>query len=801
MAMARALAALWLSVAVAGAPHRMGTIGAADAGSDRVGTISVAIPGAPLWNGSTVVSQFVLDGIGAIGENASFALSDNARFARASWDCGAWGTQGGVIAEKLLSLGSASHLRLVRRWLLNNPQLPSGEVFSTEGGLYHAGNDGKAEANAEFIIGAAAYARHCGDARAAFSGAPHRLVCAVVSGGARFLVSGAGVSDGACSMKPLELQASAPELFATTMNAAYTAHTEGAAMPAAGVALFQCVSLKRSATALLLPLRQYKPMHASSWSATAMLWKSGKLLETWQSVNVSAGADWTELRLRSAPLPAGEYRLELWPCGDGGRSQSVFTSPAWVSSLGAASAAGGSMTFAPGTQIGKAATEMLPSLGQRLSAAMAWQRSLARKGGRGVLVLKEAQWRGVGADDVGASGAMWDLLRAGYLDSYLNVRYLQSIRAMLDLQTAKLTKQVVAEADLHFAKADFVDVFGTNASTSYISWIGCDRVSGNSSDCGGADGARFLKPVGVGFLPSLASAAYLDVRSEGPGAAGDRFAPIRDLARNVSGRFRTNTIPVEEVNVTLWRASSKWKHRDAAGFARRANGSGGDWQIFGSDAAAQDGYGQFGLTEENGGIIAATSGFVFKTGPYPELWTDFKGASGAMAAAALQLQLGAAGTRTPLLADQREYQRSPINNDLVKDLCMEARRLEPRGPETNKADRWGEHWCGYYKSVSWNLPGAGAFAFAFVQGMLHLEIPLAQRAPAVVVRVYGLAVPLDGDEATLAVPAWAAKRWPPELAKAGTEISSLFNVAGALASLSCTVHHAGGMQLRCSLVG
>jgi len=233
-----------------------------------------------------------------------------------------------------------------------------------------------------------------------------------------------------------------------------------------------------------------------------MLWKIGKLLLS-QSVNVSAGSDWTELNLPSA-LPAGDYRMELWPSGDGGRSQSVFTSPAWVSSLGGAGGAGGaggSMTFTPRTPIGGAATAMLASLGQRLSAAMAWQRSLARKGGRGVLVLKEAQWCGVGADDVGASGAMWDLLRAGYLDSYLNVRYLQSIGAMLDLQTAKLTKQAVTEADLTAAKANFVDVFSTNASTSYSSWIGCDRVSGNSSDCDRADGAHFRTQVDIDSFP------------------------------------------------------------------------------------------------------------------------------------------------------------------------------------------------------------------------------------------------------------------------------------------------------------
>ena len=104
-----------------------------------------------------VVSAFVFDEAG-LDHNTSFSLSDNARFARASWDCGGWGTQGAVITQKLLSLGSPQHLRLVRRWLLNTPVLSTGEVFATEGGQFHMGNDGKMEANAEFILSARLYA-------------------------------------------------------------------------------------------------------------------------------------------------------------------------------------------------------------------------------------------------------------------------------------------------------------------------------------------------------------------------------------------------------------------------------------------------------------------------------------------------------------------------------------------------------------------------------------------------------------------------------------------------------------------
>ena len=148
------LVAVLVAVKGAGAavPGGTGTVFISDGKSD----------GHVLLNASTVVRDYVLDaGLGPLGDrNASYALADTTRFARASWDCGAWGTQGAVIVQKLLSLGTREHQQLVRRWLLNNPQLPSGEVFSTEGSRFHMGQDGKWEANAEFILGATHYARH-----------------------------------------------------------------------------------------------------------------------------------------------------------------------------------------------------------------------------------------------------------------------------------------------------------------------------------------------------------------------------------------------------------------------------------------------------------------------------------------------------------------------------------------------------------------------------------------------------------------------------------------------------------------
>jgi hypothetical protein len=58
-------------------------------------------------------------------------------------------------------------------------------------------------------------------------------------------------------------------------------------------------------------------------------------------------------------------------------------------------------------------------------------------------------------------------------------------------------------------------------------------------------------PVDIGFVPTQALAAKLDVRDEGTASALARFDTTRDAARNVSGRFRTNTIPIESVSTVL----------------------------------------------------------------------------------------------------------------------------------------------------------------------------------------------------------------------------------------------------------
>ena len=73
----------------------------------------------------------------------------------------------------------------------------------------------------------------------------------------------------------------------------------------------------------------------------------------------------------------------------------------------------------------------------------------------------------------------------------------------------------------------------------------------------------------------------------------------------------------------LVRSTRGWKLHDAAtGLAKKTSaGQTGDWQMF-KDGS---GYGNFGNTEENGGVIVSNSAHVFRAGVYPEMFEDFSG--------------------------------------------------------------------------------------------------------------------------------------------------------------------------------
>lgn len=278
-------------------------------GSSATVRVTPTAAGMTATDAATALRTYSLDEGGvAFDHNASYALADTARFARATWDCGAWGTQGAIITQKILSLGGAQHMALARRWLLNTPVIGStGEAFSTEGSQFHMQRDGKWEANAELIISALHYAKHAG-AKAAATGQPRavflqpvsRFVCAVLADGTRRLLAplpaqaqvwagGDALCSNTSAIIGLETPSShqySPSVFAATMSAAFPANTEGRQQNSSGVALYQELTIssdqKQGAegdssglvSALSIPLRQYKPLRGQPcWPIRALVYK------------------------------------------------------------------------------------------------------------------------------------------------------------------------------------------------------------------------------------------------------------------------------------------------------------------------------------------------------------------------------------------------------------------------------------------------------------------------------------------------------------------------------------------------
>lgn len=223
-----------------------------------------------------------------------------------------------------------------------------------------------------------------------------------------------------------------------------------------------------------------------------------------------------------------------------------------------------------------------------------------------------------------------------------------------------------------------------------------------------------MQPWDLGFLPSQALALKLGVGT-GPSTLA-RLRAMRDAARVQPGQFRTNTIPFESVSPMLWLAADRWDYKDAAGFAIREAKQTGDWMIFSPSTGPADGNGNFGLQEENGGVLLSTGSFVMeagdggvdatapppnpalpftpRSGPYPSLYADWAGFVAGLAN--ISAQLAAGDTSAPLLAGNRGFLRARMNATLIQDLCAAPRG---GGALTNK-DPWGDAWCDYYKA-SW----------------------------------------------------------------------------------------------------
>mmetsp|Transcript_28850 Transcript_28850/g.81264 ORF Transcript_28850/g.81264 Transcript_28850/m.81264 type:complete len:232 (+) Transcript_28850:121-816(+) len=115
------------------------------------------------------------------------------------------------------------------------------------------------------------------------------------------------------------------------------------------------------------------------------------------------------------------------------------------------------------------------------------------------------------------------------------------------------------------------------------------------------------------------------------------------------------------------------------------------------------------------------------------------------------------------------YLRKPLPTGVARQLCEAARH---RQPQVSQTEWFGRRWCDYYKSVSWDLPEAGAVFSSFAFGLLGLSArpsPLTAAAagrggPAIGLEAYGVPLPLPASSpVAMRLPAYAAAGWSPGL--------------------------------------
>jgi hypothetical protein len=257
------------------------------------------------------------------------------------------------------------------------------------------------------------------------------------------------------------------------------------------------------------------------------------------------------------------------------------------------------------------------------------------------------------------------------------------------------------------------------------------------------------------------------------------------------GRFRTNGVPIELVSPGLSLASDGWKYKDSLGFAVKMENQTGDWHLFNQNSTTPDGNGNYGLQEENGGSLLSTTSFVFESGVYPQIVSDYF--SFAANITDILQQLNSYDTSSPLLPSSRAFLRVPITDPLVHQLCVNV-----RGQAAEIKDAWNQTWCDYYKSVSFDLPEDGLVFFSFVRGLLGLEyqIRAPYNASPFTMTLYGTPVlvsqghvessgPCPSATTRVTLPLEAGQRWPvgiKSIVVTGLNVYQLHNV-----SLTCFV--------------
>lgn len=302
-------------------------IGAAIAASQGV---IVTEKGGSVTDGSSMWNTFAMARYSNFPK--SFALSDTGTFGRLAWGIGGnnpvgiadYATQGSLIAEKLLSLGSDLTRAVVKGWLAKAPLNDDGHVFGTEGSEFHGGGQGAFEGNAEFILIARHYAAFSGDARS-FNTTFERFVCFTDTQGNTKLAGAGhpGLDDSACSMPPGQIVGMSEAngwrfysegAFIAPYNQTIGNSTLRKTVHAHGKAPLQYVTLPVDTNALSFALTSGAPPQAQ-WPLVISIVDTASLKVVRNaSFPPVSGNGWTSFDTRDSsgnPLPAGSYMVIL----------------------------------------------------------------------------------------------------------------------------------------------------------------------------------------------------------------------------------------------------------------------------------------------------------------------------------------------------------------------------------------------------------------------------------------------------------------------------------------------------------
>jgi hypothetical protein len=266
---------------------------------------------------------------------------------------------------------------------------------------------------------------------------------------------------------------------------------------------------------------------------------------------------------------------------------------------------------------------------------------------------------------------------------------------------------------------------------------------------------------------------------------------MRDDARTTDGVFQTNVTAIEDAGPEYWQPQRTWDSIDGNGLAVPTLQC-GDWHLV---PVGKDGYGNFGLNEENGGALLGTTALIMEAGIYAGIYSDWKGLTAHLARVRDQLEeehvwalpeLEVDMLSGPLDASHPEYLQTSVIDPDVKAMC-EARRgyqdfISPPDPDDRvlaPRDKLDEEQCDYYQNLQHYLPENGAYVFAFVEGVLGLDVD-----PDGTIAVYGSDVPIEGGAGPVAIslPANASQSWPSELAE--VHVDGLW-AGGSQISLGC----------------